>query len=130
MEKRYCKKCGRPLDRGDIDLCRGCVEDNGQTYEEYREEHKTEEYYTTNNVAGTIKGLAVISAILGIIASIIIGFSIDSFVTGLIGCVIAVLSVLLLYAIGEGLQILDDMKTNTEHIRDYIESENKNGKEN
>lgn len=125
MEKRYCKKCGRPLDRGDIDLCRGCIELDGQPYEEHREEQKKEEYYTSNNVAGAIKGLAVTIAVIGIIASVIIGLDSENIIIAIVGSIISVLSVLLLYAVGEGLQILDDMKRNTEHIRDYLESEKK-----
>lgn len=84
-----------------------------------------EEYYTTNTVASFIKGLAVFIAVIGIIASIIIGLSSKNIMITVIGCIVSILSILLLYAVGEGLQILDDMKTNTEHIRDYLESEKK-----
>lgn len=81
-----------------------------------------EEYYTTNTVAGFIKGLATLIAVVGIISSIIAGLSSKNIIIAVVGSIISILSILLLYAIGEGLQILDDMKTNTEHIRDYLES--------
>lgn len=84
-----------------------------------------EEYYTTNNVASIIKGLAIFIAIIGIIASIIMGFAMSELIIILIGSVASVLSVLLLYAVGELIEIMHDIRTNTEHIRDYIESEKK-----
>ncbi len=84
-----------------------------------------EEYYTTNNVASFIKGLAILIAVIGIIASLIAWGTSGNIIIGIVGCSISVLSVLVLYAVGEGLQILDDMKRNTEHIRDYLEREKK-----
>ena len=82
-----------------------------------------EEYYTTNNVASIIKGLAVSIAVIGIIASIILGISMENFFIALLGSIISILSVLLLYAVGEVIEILHDSRTNLEHIRDYLESE-------
>ncbi|MEI3429555.1 MAG: hypothetical protein V8R72_00235 [Clostridia bacterium] len=84
-----------------------------------------EEYYTTNNVAGIIKGLAVFIAVVGIIASIIIGLSSGNIIVAVIGSVVSILSVLLLYAVGEIIEIMHDIRTNSEHIRDYLESEKK-----
>ena len=82
-----------------------------------------EEYYTTNNVASIIKGLAVSIAVIGIIASIILGISMENFFIALLGSIISILSVLLIYAVGEVIEILHDSRTNLEHIRDYLESE-------
>lgn len=84
-----------------------------------------EEYYTTNNVAGIIKGLAVFIAIIGIIASIIVALISENIIIALCGSIGSVLSVLLLYAVGELIEIMHDIRTNTEHIRDYIEREKK-----
>lgn len=84
-----------------------------------------EEYYSTNNVASLIKGLATFIAVIGVIASIILGFTMENFFIALIGSIISILSVLLLYAVGEIVEILHDSRTNLEHIRDYLESEKK-----
>lgn len=82
---------------------------------------ENEEYYTTNNVAGVIKGLAVFIAIIGIISSIIGGIIAENFLIALIGSIVSVLSVLLLYAVGELIEIMHDIRTNSEHIRDFVE---------
>lgn len=84
-----------------------------------------EEYYSTNNVASLIKGLATFIAVIGVIASIVLGFTMENFFIALIGSIISILSVLLLYAVGEIIEILHDSRTNLEHIRDYLESEKK-----
>lgn len=84
-----------------------------------------QEYYTTNNVAGIIKGLAIFIAVIGIIGSIIAGMGTGNIIIAIVGSVVSVLSVLLLYAVGEIIEILHDSRTNLEHIRDYIESEKK-----
>ena len=84
-----------------------------------------EEYYSTNNVASLIKGLATFISVIGVIASIILGFTMENFFIALIGSIISILSVLLLYAVGEIIEILHDSRTNLEHIRDYLESEKK-----
>ena len=74
-------------------------------------------------MASIIKGLAVSIAVIGIIASIILGISMENFFIALLGSIISILSVLLLYAVGEVIEILHDSRTNLEHIRDYLESE-------
>lgn len=84
-----------------------------------------EEYYSTNNISGIIKGLAVLIAVLGIIASVIAGFNTSEFEITILGCVGSVLAVLGLYGFGELIGIMHDIRTNTEHIRDYFESEKK-----
>lgn len=78
-----------------------------------------QEYYTTNNVAMIIKRIAVLLMILGIIAGIITIFV--EVVTGIIILSISIIIPLLFYAIGEITEILHDIKTNSEHIRDYLE---------
>jgi len=78
-----------------------------------------QEYYTTNNVAMIIKRIAVLLMILGIIAGIITIFA--EVVTGIVILSISIIVPLLFYAIGEITEILHDIKTNSEHIRDYLE---------
>lgn len=78
-----------------------------------------QEYYTTNNVSMIIKRLAVLVMILGIIASVITIFV--EVITGVILLVTSIIIPLLFYAIGEIIEIMHDIKTNSEHIRDYLE---------
>lgn len=78
-----------------------------------------QEYYTTNNVAMIIKRIAVLLMILGIIAGIITIFA--EVVTGIVILSISIIIPFLFYAIGEITEILHDIKTNSEHIRDYLE---------
>ena len=78
-----------------------------------------QEYYTTNNVAMIIKRIAVLLMILGIIAGIITIFA--EVVTGIVILSISIIVPLLFYDIGEITEILHDIKTNSEHIRDYLE---------
>ena len=78
-----------------------------------------QEYYTTNNVAMIVKRIAVLLMILGIIAGIITIFA--EVVTGIVILSISIIVPLLFYAIGEITEILHDIKTNSEHIRDYLE---------
>ena len=74
MEKRYCKKCGRPLDKGDIEYCRGCFEEeNEQNVEEYQQKQYLEkENSYTNTVARSFKDWSRNVNILGIIVAIIL----------------------------------------------------------
>ena len=74
MEKRYCKKCGRPLDKGDIEYCRGCIEEeNEQNVEEYQQKQYLEkENSYTNTVARSFKDWSRNVNILGIIVAIIL----------------------------------------------------------
>ena len=78
-----------------------------------------QEYYTTNNVAMIIKRIAVLLMILGIIAGIITIFA--EVVTGIVILSISIIVPLLFYAIGEITEILHDIKSNSELIRDYLE---------
>lgn len=116
-----CKNCGAKLYKGNIE--KGTSKNKEHKREMEKNVLEDEEYYTTNNVASIIKGLAVSIAVIGIIASIILGISMENFFIALLGSIISILSVLLLYAVGEVIEILHDSRTNLEHIRDYLESE-------
>lgn len=116
-----CKCCGAKLYKGNIE--KGTSKNKEHKREMEKNVLEDEEYYTTNNVASIIKGLAVSIAVIGIIASIILGISMENFFIALLGSIISILSVLLLYAVGEVIEILHDSRTNLEHIRDYLESE-------
>lgn len=81
------------------------------------------EYYTTNNVSGIIKIIAIITLILGIIVCVINAKYWEAYT--IVGIVAFVVSAVFIYAVGELIGIMHDIRTNTEHIRDYIESEKK-----
>lgn len=119
MEKRYCKKCGRPLDRGDIDYCRGCVEEkNGQTVEQYQQKQYSEkEKSYTNTVASKFSLVVSIMKFLGYGATIIGFIALFSneeqgfaFICLICGGIVTWLSTLFFEAIAEGLQLLEDIK--------------------
>lgn len=115
-----CKSCGAKLYKSGL---KKETSKSGNCEKNIEKDITNEEYYTTNNVASIIKGLAVSIAVIGIIASIILGISMENFFIALLGSIISILSVLLLYAVGEVIEILHDSRTNLEHIRDYLESE-------
>lgn len=84
-------------------------------------EEENEYYYSTNVVGGIIKRVAIYEAVIGIIVSVILGIIMESFLIAFFGTMATLLSGLFLYAIGELIQILHDLRTNLEHIRDYFE---------
>lgn len=88
---------------------------------------KKEEYYTTNNVSGIIKYIAITSLII----EIIICLSTITYlgIYTLVGIGISIISSLFIYGFGELIQIIHDIRTNSEHIRDYLESVDEDDKE-
>ena len=82
-----------------------------------------EEYYTTNNVSGIIKIIAIITLILGMIVCMINAKYWGIYTV--VGIVAFVILSVFIYAVGELIGIIHDIRTNTQHIRDYIESEKK-----
>lgn len=121
MEKRYCKECGRPLDRDDIDYCKGCVEkENEESYSEYQNkiEDKKENSYT-NTVASDFKQWSKNVNILGIfIAIILLVYAISNSMNGatfviafFVYCSFKATSLLLL-AVAEIIQKLENIENN------------------
>lgn len=84
---------------------------------------KKEEYYTTNNVAGIIKAISVFELIVGIIISIMCSPYLEIYTIVVI--VASIILAIFIYAVGELIGIMHDIRTNTEHIRDKFESEKK-----
>ena len=82
-----------------------------------------EEYYTTNNVAEIIKIISILELIAGIIICIVCSEYLEIYT--IVGIVVSIISAVFIYAIGELIGIMHDIRTNSEHIRDYLESENK-----
>ena len=85
---------------------------------------KEEYYYENNKVADLIEILAIIGVFIGIIASFLISNGIKNLGVLITGIIISVVGGVLLYAFGELIDVLADIRTNTEHIRDYLESDN------
>lgn len=121
MEKRYCKKCGRPLDRGDIDYCRGCFEEEkGENYSEYQKKIQDEKDNSyTNIVANDFKIWSRNVNILGIIIAIVVViYAIsNNLLNWIIGaffvyCTFKATSLLLL-AVAEIIQKLQNIEDNT-----------------
>lgn len=83
-----------------------------------------EEYYTTNNVTGIIKIIAIITCIVGIIVCLISSEYLAFYYT-IIGIIVSIISAVFIYAIAELIEIMHDIRTNTEHLRDYFEREKK-----
>ena len=85
-----------------------------------------EGYYTTNVIARIIKILAIIYAIFGIIACIWIMFTNAKYIIpSIIGLFSVGVITVFIYAIGEGIEIMHDIRRNSEHIRDYLENKEK-----
>ena len=80
------------------------------------------EYYTTNNVAGIIKIFAIIMFAIGIVGFILCILGGITLINSLITGGVFIISGVFIYALSEGLCLFHDIRTNTEHIRDYLES--------
>lgn len=109
--KGYCKNCY--MDRDEIE--RKKREFNNEVIEDIEEDNLNEN--NTNIIANVIKFIAVIVVIAGIIIGII---SIDALNSGTIAVVIIIASIIssvLFYAIGEIIQILQNIENNTKKCR-------------
>lgn len=80
-----------------------------------------DEYYTENKLAEIIKAIAIVIAIIGAIAGFIFGINQGEILIAIIYSILAVICVIPIYALGEIIEIMQDIRTNTEQIRDYIE---------
>lgn len=85
--------------------------------------NENQEYYTTNNVAGVIKIIAILSCIIGVVGCIIANKYLEIYT--IVGIVASIISSVFIYAIAELIEIMHDIRTNTEHLRDYFEREKK-----
>ena len=70
-------------------------------------------YYQGNNVADVIKALSIVDLILFVILACME----EKFIFVVIG----IISGIFIYALGEIIELIDNMKENTEHVRDYVE---------
>ncbi len=96
MEKRYCEKCGRPLDHDDKEYCKGCYDyKNDCMYEQ--EEQEDESIYRNNGLGIALKFIGAIEIIVGVIAGIML-FE-DEFAVGLTVIAVTIVSGLLVAGI-------------------------------
>lgn len=84
-----------------------------------------EYYYSGNSFASTLTDLAILLLIIEIIGGIYILKEIDS-TYGIITLVSSVITFLLIYAKGKELDMLSDIRENTEYLRDSISNDKKN----
>lgn len=127
MEKRYCKKCGRPLDKGDIDYCRGCFEEeNGKSYSEYQKNLQYEKNNSyTNIVANDFRVWSRNVNILGIIIAVIFvamvfiindsTYTIPLFISAFVTYCLFKATSLILLAVAEIIQKLQNIEDNTKN---------------
>ena len=80
--------------------------------------HNKEYYYEGSGLAEIMKGIAVLLIIIGIIAGVIILN--DSSIIGVCSIVVSILFGMLIYCQAETIEILSDIRENTEHLRDNI----------
>lgn len=112
MEKRYCKRCSRPLDWNDNEYCKGCLEDinNGVPYEEIQKKIQEENKNYPNAVANIIKVIAIIGAIIGIIYGCTLLDSSYTEGVAVVYIAVSIVSAIFIYALGEIIQLLEDIK--------------------
>lgn len=119
---RECKKCGRPLDRDDVDCCKVCFEEvNEESYSEYQNKIQEEkEWSYTNTVASDFKDWSRNVSLLGFIFAIVVaicGFVTDSVLICLVSAVMIYCAFnavsLMLVAVAEIIQKLQNIEDNT-----------------
>lgn len=84
---------------------------------------ENEEYYSTNNVSGIVKIISIITAIIGIILCIVFNEYLKIYT--IVGIIDFIILAIFIYGFGELIGIMHDIRTNTEHLRDYFEREKK-----
>lgn len=127
MEKRYCKKCGRPLDKGDIEYCRACFEEeNGQTINQYyQKQHSDKENSYTNEIARSFKDWSRNVNIFGIVVAIILvvlvfiindaNYTLILFTSAFLFYCLFKATSLILLAVAEIIQKLQNIEDNTKN---------------
>ena len=121
MKNNICSKCGKIIPADEIinngGFCSNCMkkrerELSGLGISEKREKHSQETNKGENKIANIIKGLAILIAILGTLVS----FSYIDDLEGLtfVYIIASIISAIFIYAIGEGLQLLQEIVNNTQ----------------
>lgn len=79
-------------------------------------------YYSSSQLAAIIRSIALIIFLIGGIGSFVIGVE-ESLLLGFVVGASIVIFCLLLYSLGAIIELLHDIRENTEHIRDKLEGE-------
>lgn len=119
---KICKKCGRLIKMDEYiynGVCENChkgINNQSKHAQEAneREKHSKETNEKENHVASIIKIIAILIALLGTLVS----FAYISDLEGLtfVYIIASVISAIFVYAIGEGLQLLQEIVNNTREI--------------
>lgn len=80
-------------------------------------------YYNSSKVSTIIKDLALLFLVLGIIIGLVFCTLGENIVLGVALIIGLSIFALLLYALGEIISLLHDIRENTEHLRDNIKGE-------
>ena len=117
IKKFQCKECCRDITESEYKTykgyCKNCYKERKNIdigKERYNNEESESEDNGNNTVATIIRGIALISAIAGVIVGLV---SIDALNSGVMAVVIIIASIILsvfIYALGEIIQLLEDIK--------------------
>lgn len=121
MKNNICSKCGKIITADEIinngGYCSNCMKKHERELSalgisEKREKHSQETNKEENKIANIIKGLAILVALLGTLVS----FSYIDDLEGLtfVYIIASIISAIFIYAIGEGLQLLQEIVNNTQ----------------
>ena len=123
MENNTCSKCGKNISANELinngGFCSNCMKNRERELSalgilDKREKHSKETNEKENHVASIIKIIAILIALLGTLVS----FAYISDLEGLtfVYIIASVISAIFVYAIGEGLQLLQEIVNNTREI--------------
>ena len=112
ITRRNCKNCGAKLYRNNINIKNVQENDDNEN-----ENSITDNYYhNENKIALTIKVIAIISLILGILASLSLLTLNYSGIIVIIGIIASIISSVFIYALGEIIQKLQNIENNTDNV--------------
>lgn len=122
MENNICSKCGKIISADELinngGFCSNCMKNRERELSalgisEKREKHSKETSKEENKIANIIKGLAILVALLGILI-----FFYSKTLNGLsfVYIIAFIISAIFIYAIGEALQLLQEIVNNTQKI--------------
>lgn len=114
ITRTTCKNCGAKLYKNNINIKNVKEEFDDETENDIKDNN----YYNENKIALAIKVIAIISFILGILASLLLLTLIDSGIIVIIGIVATIISSVFIYSLGEIVQKLQNIEDNTKKIQE------------
>lgn len=109
ITRTTCKNCGAKLYRNNINIETMKEEVNGKNENDITDNN----YYNENKIALAIKVIAIISFVLGILASLSLLTLNDSGMIVIIGIIATIISSVFIYSLGEIVQKLQNIEDNT-----------------